>query len=90
MYTYLKNSLKFNQGSHFSIFSNLGDLSLYNLEELMTLATSFNTSSEYLANEVLTIWTNKHTKYEILYTLSGVFIKIKSETWLNPHLAVKR
>jgi hypothetical protein len=90
MYTCFKNTLIFNQSNHFSIFSNLGDLSLYTLEDLKGLAINFKTTTMYLDNEILAIWTNKNTKYEILYTLSGSFIKIKSETWLNPYLAIKR
>jgi len=80
----------FKDSCNYSIFSDLGDLSFYKLEELKALATSFNTSYEYLSNEVLTTWAIKQTKYEILYTLSGSFIKIKSKTWFRPFLTVNK
>ncbi len=90
MYTLLKKIAFKIDNSQYSIFSNLGDLSFYTLEELKSLALDFNTTSMHLDNEILTFWTNKNTKYEILYTLSGSFIKIKSETWFDPYSYFKK
>jgi hypothetical protein len=90
MHNLLKHIRLFNRKPEFSIFSDLGDLSSYSLEELKLLAINFNISSNHLDNQLLTVWDNENTQYEILYTLSGSFIKIKSETWLYPNLNFKK
>jgi hypothetical protein len=86
MYNYLKSFNTVNNCYSYSIFSDFGDLSQYTLDKLMLLATDFKITSEIINNQILTKWRNVNSNYEILYTLSGSFIKIKSETWLDLNL----
>ena len=86
MYNFLKSFKIVNNCYNYSIFSDFWDLSQYTLNELMLLATDFKITSEIINNQILTKWRNVNSNYEILYTLSGSFIKIKSETWLDLNL----
>jgi len=90
MNKYLKYFTLNNRKADYSIFSDFGDLSSYTLEELKLLAINFKISSKLLNNQLLTIWENENTRYEILYTLSGSFVKIKSEIWSYPYLIYKK
>ena len=74
----------------YSVFADLGDLSKYTFNELKLIANDFKTNTKIVDGILLTTWENNNSKFEILYTLPGLFIKIKSETWFNPNIHYER
>ncbi len=72
----------------YSDFAYLGDLSNYSLEEMRTRlkSTWFEETLVYDEYQMVT-WTNRQSSYSLVYTLTGEFIQIKEEKWLNEQLA---
>ncbi len=71
----------------FSEFAYLGNLSQYHLTDIQNrLSTIWSEEiSVYEAYQIVT-WSNKNSSYSIYYTLSGKFIQIKEEKWVNEKL----
>ncbi len=75
---------------NFSDFAKMGDLSKFTFDELKAADLNFKIDTKVINDVMLTKWTNNNSIYEIIYTLSGKFIKIKSETWLKPDFHFER
>ena len=79
------NSLFFN--NKFSEFAQLGDLSQYHMTDIQNHLNSC-WHEEVLVHESyqLVTWSNKNSSFTICYSLSGVFIQIKEEKWVDEKL----
>ena len=71
----------------FSEFAYLCNLSQYHLTDIQNRLSGIwrEEISVYEAYQIVT-WSNKNSSYSIYYTLSGKFIQIKEEKWVNEKL----
>ena len=71
----------------FSDFAYLGDLSQYHLTDIQNqLSAIWKEESLVFEKYQIVTWSNKNSSYSICYTLSGKFIQIKEEKWVNEKL----
>lgn len=68
----------------FSSFAIIGDLSKHTFEELKQQIKFFELEVKVVNHVMQAKWFNDESIFVILYTLSGRFIQIKSETWIKP------
>ena len=68
--------------SEFSDFAYLGNLSQYDLSEMQSqLSTIWKEETKVYETFQIVTWSNTNSSYSICYTLSGVFVQIKEESW---------
>lgn len=73
--------------NRFSDFAHLGDLRQYSLSELQAkLSGVWTKETEVLGDYQLVRFTSRLSMYTLMYTLSGEFVQIKEEKWLDEHI----
>jgi hypothetical protein len=87
----LQNIKRLYQKDEFSVFSKMGNLQQYSLEQFKTKVSSkFKFTQVTQDNIVIATCVDSNTELIVHYSLDGKFLKIFSETWIKSKIHFPR